>query len=155
MSAELEDAFREYTYYRWSADQANQNCLEAEQRLLKIMEQERRKNVSVSKDGFKFSRTYTRRVNTQIDEKGLRRALTARVFDKYTVRKLDRKKLEQAMDSGVVDPAVVARFVEQTPGKTFLTYRMREDQDEAEGSERRDGEGADSYFASNPDSARA
>lgn len=83
------------------------------------------------RDGLVFSATYTQRSTTQINEQGLRKALGARVFDKYTIKKLDRKAMEKAMEEGVVDPTTVAQYVEQVPGKTFLTYRVKEETDEA------------------------
>jgi hypothetical protein len=90
------------------------------------MEKGQKKTLSYEADGKKFSATYTQRTTNQINEAGLRKAMGARTFDKYTVKKLDRKALEKAMTDGDVDPMVVAKFVEQVPGKTFLTYRAKE-----------------------------
>jgi hypothetical protein len=95
------------------------------------MERKQRKTVTDTLDGHTFSATYTQRTTTQINEEGLRKAMGARVFNKYTIRKLDRKALEKAMGDGVVDPTLVAQYVEQVPGKTFLTYRVKEENSEA------------------------
>ena len=95
------------------------------------MKANQRKTVTLESEGRKFTATYTQRTTTQIDERGLRKALTAKVFDKFTVKKLDRKALEAAMGEGAVDPMVVAKFVEQVPGKTYLTYREKDKNDEA------------------------
>lgn len=121
----------EYIDARRAADQALQALNKAEQKLLGFMEHNQRKTYSVSEDGFKFTATYTQRTNTQIDEKGLRKALTAKVFDRYTTRQLDRKALEKAMSDGEIDPTAVAPYVESVPGKKFVTYRMKEDKDES------------------------
>jgi len=97
------------------------------------MAKHQRKNLTLSSEGKKFSATYTQRTTNQINESGLRKALTAKVYDKFTVKKLDKKALEQAMSDGVVDPHVVARFVELVPGKTYVTYREKEEADEPAG----------------------
>ena len=94
------------------------------------MEENQRKNINFVIDGKKFSTTYTQRTTNQINEEGLRKALSAQVFDRYTVKKLDKKALEKAMTDGEIDPVVVAQFVEQVPGKTYLTYRAKEEADD-------------------------
>lgn len=98
------------------------------------MTENQRKTLAFVFEGKKFSTTYTRRTTNQINEDGLRKALGASVFDKYTKKTLDKKALERAMSDGDVDPVVVARFVEQIPGKEFITFRKtdaKDDQDEA------------------------
>lgn len=130
----VEAAFQKLIRARKIADSAHRLVELAETELLDEMEQQKTKTVSTTQDGHVFSATYTQRSSTQLNEPGLRRALTARVFDKYTVRKLDRKALEQAMTAGEVDPVVVAQFAEQVPGKTFLTYRVKEERNEADSS---------------------
>jgi len=68
----------------------------------------------------------SRRTTTAIDEKGLRKALGARVFDKFTERKLNRKKLEDAIDQGAVDQLVVAQYVEAKKSEPFLTFTAKD-----------------------------
>lgn len=72
--------------------------------------------------------TYVQTKTYTVDEKGLRKALTAKVFDKYTVKSLNRPALEKAMGEGEVDPKVVARFVEEKLSKPYLRYSEKEDQ---------------------------
>jgi hypothetical protein len=129
---EEQEALLAYIDAKRNADQAILRLDDAEAKLLAVMESKQRKTLTIDQQGIKFSATYTQRTTNQIDEAGLRKALTAKVFDKFTVRKLDRKALEQAMSEGAVDPMVVAKYVEQVPGKKFLTYREREE-DEAAG----------------------
>lgn len=100
---------------------------------MNLMQARQVKTALVNRGGIKYSATYTQRTTNQINEQGLRKALTAKVFDRYTSRKLDRKALEKAMTDGDVDPMIVAKFVEQVPGKTHLTYRSKEETDEAPG----------------------
>lgn len=86
------------------------------------MEQRQQKTYSWS-DGERVKKiTFVQRETPEIDEKGLRRALTAKVYDKYTVKKLDRKSLENAMDTGAVDPMTVSRFVTMKSSKPYLKF---------------------------------
>lgn len=131
---EEQTALLNYLAVRKTADRAKRFLEEAEEQLLKVMEAKRQKSFSYSEDGTKYSVTYTQRTENKINEAALRKALTARVYDAYVVKKLDRKSLENAMSSGEVDPMVVARYVDQVPGKPFLTYREKEETSgEAEG----------------------
>lgn len=121
----------DYINAKRDADQAISRLETAEVKLLQSMEKKQRKTLNFTLDGVKHTATYTQRTTNQIDEKGLRKALTARIFDKYVQKKLDRKALEKAMTDGDVDPVIVAKFVEQVPGKTYLTYRQKKEEDEA------------------------
>jgi hypothetical protein len=114
------------------ADFANRKLEDAEAKLLAMMESSQQKTATWKDGTVKFSATYTQRTTNQINEQGLRKALTAKVYDRFTIKKLDRKALEQAMTDGEVDPMIVAKFVDQVPGKTYLTYRAKDD-DEATG----------------------
>jgi len=98
------------------------------------MEADQKKTISW-REGDKIKKlTYVRSTTTEIDEKGLRKALTAKVFDRYTVKKLDKKAMEAAMDTGEVDPVIVSKFVTLKPRKPYLTYKeseVKEDNHEA------------------------
>jgi hypothetical protein len=61
-----------------------------------------------------------------IDETGLRKALTAKVFDRFTKRVLDKKAMEAAMDSGLVNPVTVSKYVSLKPSRPYLEYRVKE-----------------------------
>lgn len=111
----------DYEYYK----QRYEDLTEA---LTKQMEADQRKTFKWNQGGVVKVLTYVQQHQTDIDEPGLRKALTAKVFDRYTVRKLDRKRMEQAMDTGEVDPITVSRFVTQRPKKPYLTYTEREAQ---------------------------
>lgn len=126
MDHSLDLAFATYRGAKVNADRANDRLAEAEQVLLKELEARKQKTLTYSTDRVKFSVTYTQRDGAKINEQGLRRALTAKVFDKFTVKKLDRKALVKAMEEGEIDPRVVAQYVEDVPGKVYLTYRVKE-----------------------------
>lgn len=104
----------------------------AENKILEFMEAKQQKTVALNDGRRVYTATYTQRTTNVINEIGLRKALRAPVYDKYTKKVLDRKALERAMTDGHVDPMVVAKFVEQVPGSKYLTFRVK-DEDEAEG----------------------
>lgn len=96
------------------------------------MAEKHRKTFSLTdlREKMTYSVTFVQAERVELDEKGLRKALTARVFDKYTVKKLDKKALEEAMGRGEVDPMVVAKFVSTKKGLPYLRYSEKEATDE-------------------------
>lgn len=96
---------------------------ELEARLVKQMEADQRKSYRWNADGTRYNLTYVQGHTTLIDEVGLRRAMKAKNFDRYTKRVLDRKAMEAAIDAGEVDKVLVARFVTLRPNKPHLAYR--------------------------------
>jgi len=54
------------------------------------------------------------------------------VFNKYTYRKLDRKKLEAALDAGEVPSVKVAPYVDTKMSAPFIRFTMKEDNEEAD-----------------------
>lgn len=105
---------------------------ELQARLVKQMEADQRKSFRWTEDGTRYNLTYVQGHTTLIDEAGLRRAMTAKVFDRYTKRVLDRPKMEAALDSGAVDKKLVARFVTLRPNKPHLAYKATEVKEESE-----------------------
>lgn len=62
---------------------------------------------STTVNGTKFTVVINERL--VIDSDALKKGLGARIWNKFTVRKLDRAKLEAAVLEGSVDPVLVAR----------------------------------------------
>lgn len=118
-----DDLVADYLQARIERDQALERFGEAEERLMKQMEADQRKTFKWKAGGRNHSLTYVQKSSTYIDEPGLRKALTAKVFDKYTKRVLDRKAMEAAMDEGSVDPVTVSKYVTPKPQKAYLDYR--------------------------------
>jgi hypothetical protein len=116
----------EFLQARAERDKAQERLDWAQSRLMKQMEADQRKTFKWSAEGMVHNLTYVSQRTTVIDEPGLRKALTAKIFDRYTKRVLDRKAMESAMDSGAVDPVTVSRFVTQVPKKPYLTYTEKE-----------------------------
>lgn len=94
----------------------------AQAALLDQMREKHQKSYKWTRDGETKQVTYVQGERTVIDEKGLRRALTAKVFDRYTDKKLNRKKMEEAMGDGTIDPMVVAKYVSTAPSNPYLRY---------------------------------
>lgn len=127
--SEPEPLVTDYLFARAAYDRAKAQLEEAQERLTKQMQADKRKTYKWKADGRLHTLTYVQQHVTEIDEPGLRKALTAKVFDKYTVRKLNRKWMEIAMDTGEVDPVTVSKYVTQKPKRPFVTYtdKMLED----------------------------
>lgn len=117
---------KEYLDKRHARDVAQQELDDITQILLKQMQADQRKSFRWTDGDVARTVTYVQKYTTIIDEKRLRRALTARVFDRYTKRVLDRTAMERAMDTGDVDPKTVATCVEQKPMRPYLEYREKE-----------------------------
>jgi hypothetical protein len=116
----------EYLQAKAAVDQAQRRLDELTELLVEKMRAEQRKSFSWTGDGYDHRLTFVQKSTPLIDEPGLRKALTAKVFDRFTVRKLDRKRLEEAMGQGTIDPVTVAKFVTMKPSRPYLTYSEKE-----------------------------
>lgn len=94
------------------------------------MEAEQRKSFKFSDGQYVHTLTWVQTHTPVIDEKGLRKALTAKVYDRYTTRKLDRPAMERAMTMGELDPITVAKFVSDRLSKPYVRYTVTEDERE-------------------------
>jgi len=116
----------QYLEAKTELERAQARVDEFRDRLVKQMEADQRKYYRWVEDGVVHKLTFVQQHVTHIDEPGLRKALTAKVFDRYTKRVLDRRAMELAMDAGSVDPITVSRYVSQVPKKPFLSYTEKE-----------------------------
>lgn len=90
------------------------------------MVRQQQKSTSTVDGGKRYQATYVQGETTSIDEAGLRKELGATKFRKYTTEKLDRKKLEAALELGEVDPIVVGRFVQVKASNPYLRFTEKE-----------------------------
>lgn len=127
----VSEPVKEYLDARRAADLANERLKKATTVLIQGMEDAKIKtNQWTDANGMKNTITYVKATRVEIDEVGLRKALTAKVFDKFTKKVLDKRAMEKAMDEGVVDPVVVAKFVTEKPSAPFLKYTVAEPKDD-------------------------
>ena len=115
-----------YLIARARRDRAQTILDDAQARLIKQMEADQRKSFRWDDGGVRRTINYIQKHTVVINEAGLRRALTARVFDKYTKKVLDRKKMEDAIGMGAVDKMTVAQYAESKPQRAYLEYREKE-----------------------------
>ena len=127
---EADPLVAEYLAARTARDQAEERFRDLETRLIKQMEADQRKSYHWSADGQPQSLTYVRGSTTRIDEIGLRKAMGARNFDRYTRKTLDRRAMEKAMGAGEVDTVTVSKFVTVIPKKAYLNYSHKEEEEE-------------------------
>lgn len=122
----------DYLHARDVRDAAQVRLDECSEALMKQMEADQRKSYRWKVDGISHTVTYVQSHTTRIDEVGLRKALRAKVFDKYTKRVLDRKAMEAAMGEGVIDPVTVSKYVTLQPNVPHINYRVTPVKEEEE-----------------------
>lgn len=101
----LESEVRRLKMLKTSSDQAAALYKEAQEHVLKLLEQAGRKTAKV--DDIKI--TKVQGTSTRIDEKGLAKALGAAMWNKITKKSLDKGKLEDKIERGEIDINVVAQ----------------------------------------------
>lgn len=106
LDEDAEDLFEAVALLRRDRDEAEVRFRNAQQRLIDYLTANRRKSATVNNRKF----TLVVKERTIIDEDGLKKGLGARTWNSLTVRKLDRRRLEAAIESGSVDPVVVAQY---------------------------------------------
>lgn len=121
-----DDLLRRYAEARRAEEESKNARLLLEEELMALLTKEQRKSAETEDGGKTYRVTYVQSETSQIDEDGLRKALGAATFRKYTVERLDRHKLEDGMDAGEVDPIVVGQFVSVKPSKPFLRFTIKE-----------------------------
>lgn len=126
MSDDYYDLLESYIERRIMRDMAERAFRQSEEKLVAWMEEHRRKSVRLDDGEHIFSATYKQATRTEINEQGLRKALGAPTYDKYTVRALDKKALDKAITDGEISSMTVAPFVTRTTGNPYLQYTTKE-----------------------------
>jgi hypothetical protein len=101
---------------------------------MEILEEEEIKSSSIEEDGVKHTVTIAApRTTVSYDEEGLKKALGAKAYQKITVNKLDKAKLETAVQNGDIDTRVVAQHASINVGarSVRLTRKVAEESDTA------------------------
>jgi hypothetical protein len=102
---------------------AKQNLVEAEAELAKAQENLIAHLTSVghkSREYGGFRATLVKSETVKVNEAGLKKAIGARVFNKLTKAVLDKKKLEEAVEAGAIDPVILAQNSQVVEGKPFI-----------------------------------
>ena len=97
----------------------------AEAQLIAVLEEQELKSTGSEIGDVRYTSTVTQRTQTTFDESGLKKALGARSFNKLTISRLDKSKLETAINEGSLDPAVVAQYTTITSGAPSLRLTKR------------------------------
>jgi hypothetical protein len=106
----------------------------AEARLVEVLDEEEVKSSTIEKDGVKHTVSVTApRTTVSYDEIGLKKALGAKTYVKLTVSKLDKAKLEAAVQEGEIDSRIVAQHATVSTGarSVRLTRKVAEESDTA------------------------
>lgn len=113
-------------YWESEKDKAEQRLKDAREALAQGLAAAGQKSTTAVIGNTRHSFSIGSRRTLKIDETGLRKALGARVFNKFTVRKLDRKKFEHAVDTGEIDPLMVSQYIAVDESDQFVTHRVKE-----------------------------
>ena len=126
----LSNLLREYVQTQKTIAQAQNHLKDLRSQIIEFMTEHSSKTLSLTRDGITHRLTYVKNTRFVVNEQGLRKALTAKVYDKYTDKKLNRKLLEEAMEKGEIDPKAVLPYVEEKPGEPYLRYTEAEAKDD-------------------------
>lgn len=127
--ADHEKLIKDLIIARIVADRANAKLKAANEALTDYMAAHQMKTASWRDNKTVYSATYVQAQVPKIDEAGLREALTAQVYDRYTTSKLDTKALEAAMDAGEIDSKTVLAHVEMVNRAPHVRFSEKEDND--------------------------
>jgi hypothetical protein len=131
-AARRKNAVRDYVHARALEDRVHEARLKAEARLLEILDEEEIKSSAVEEDGVKYTVTAAApRTTVSYDEAGLKKSLGAKKYAKISVQKLDKAKLEAAVQEGDIDAHVVAQHATITQGarSVRLTRKVADESD--------------------------
>ena len=123
---EESDLLDEYIAARRNFEAAERHFKIKQEELANQMAAAHQKSMTYTKNGRIFGVTFVQRSTYELDEKGLRKALTAKVYDRFTEKKLNRKALEEAMSRQEIDPMVVSKYVEEKKGSPYLRYTEKD-----------------------------
>jgi hypothetical protein len=115
----LKEAVENLRALREHLDTVEQNYHQAQTEVLTILAEAGVKSSTVTLQDGRYRVTHVANERIEVDETGLRKAISAPVFDKLCDLKLNRTKLEIAIAEGRVDPVVVASNSKRTTSKAY------------------------------------
>jgi hypothetical protein len=88
--------------------------------LCELMVMDEEPSISFKHDGVKIQGTVILGTRIKIREAQLKKALGAKGWARITSLTLDKKKLEDAIARGDIDPNVVAQYSDELPNKPYI-----------------------------------
>ena len=105
-------------------DEAEEANRQIQAEIMSLMAAHGVKTGTVALDDARYRVTTVQNERLNIDEPGLRKALSAPVFDKLCLLKLDRTKLELAIAEGRIDPIVVASHTSHQQNRPYVKLSL-------------------------------
>jgi hypothetical protein len=120
--SDLESALVRFGNAKMNRDEADEEFQQAQDDLIKLMGKQKSTSGKFVWGGDIHEITATVVAGERIitDEVALKKRLGQRVWDRVTVKKLDKAKLEDAIAQGEVDATVVAACCEAVPNKVYV-----------------------------------
>ena len=131
-SVVLEELMRSVVQAKKDKEEAENHYKLLQQTVMEHLESKQQKSATVQDGGKKYKITYVKNERTQIDSDALKKEMGARAFNKYTVRTLDRKKLEEGIALDEIDQVLVGKHVSIQHSNPFLrvTEQQADDQEQ-------------------------
>jgi hypothetical protein len=101
-------------------DDAEESHRQVQAEILSLMAAHGVKTSTVKLADARYRLTAVQGERLDVDEPGLRKALSAPVYDKLCALKLDRTKLELAIADGRIDPIVVASHTHHRQNRPYV-----------------------------------
>lgn len=127
---ELAEAVEEYQAAKAAEDIAVERRQDAQDRVATLLEAAgyKTKTVDFGDERFRVTRSAPPYVKS-VNEKGLKKALGAKVWRLVTDVKLSQIKLRQQIEAGVVDAQLAAMFIETATKKPSITVTALKEED--------------------------
>lgn len=128
----MKDLIERIVIARNTKAQVEASIKEMESELTTTMEALQRKSVSTKTSLGDFQATYVRSEKINVNEDGLRKHLGAKAFKSVADLKLNRKKLEAALEEGEIRHEDVSPYISSTHGAPYVRYTEKKRSADAE-----------------------
>ena len=131
-NSELYEAVEEYEAAKAEEDRQARRRAAAQERLAKLMEAQGRKTITIhreDKPSLRVTRSQSEYVKA-VDEKGLKKALGAKVWRLITDTKLSQAKLKAAIAAGEVDALTASVYITTALKTASITLSNPKEGDE-------------------------
>lgn len=93
-----------------------------EEELVQALAEAGLKTTTVVDGDKQYKMTFVANDRVSLDEEGLKKALPAKLWKRVTKEVLDRKKLEDAVNSGEVTPEIVGAYTSVSRTKPYIRF---------------------------------